>query len=131
VVELLARHGLATAAGMADRGVVVTLMSFSALALRRMRGLAPEVPTVFLFDLGPKAVWEGRTPFGADALGPGVKALRGRPDLVRRAHERGHRLYVWTVNEAADITFVVDLGVDGIITDRPADALNALGRGSR
>ncbi len=131
VVELLARHGLATAAGMAERGVVVTVMSFSALGLRRMRGLAPELPTVFLFDLGPKAVWEGRTPFGADALGPGIKALRGRPDLVRRAHERGHRVYVWTVNEPADTTFVVDLGADGIITDRPADVLRALGRSPR
>lgn len=128
VVELLARHGLATAAGMAERGVLVTVMSFSALALRRMRGLAPEVPTVFLFDLGPSAVWEGRTPFGADALGPRIKALRGRPDLVRRSHERGHRVYVWTVNEPSDITLVVDLGVDGIISDRPADVLRVLGR---
>ena len=128
VVGLLARHGLATATGMAARGVLVTVMSFSALALRRMRGLAPEVPTVFLFDLGPKAVWEGRTPFGADALGPGIKALRSRPDLVRRAHERGHRVYVWTVNQPSDITFVLDLGADGIISDRPADVLRALDR---
>jgi glycerophosphoryl diester phosphodiesterase len=103
-------------------------MSFSALALRRMRVLAPDVPTVFLFDLGPKAVWEGRTPFGAEALGPGIKALRGRPDLVRRAHDRGHRVYVWTVNTPAEIGFAVQIGVDGIISDRPADVLAALGR---
>ena len=128
VVQLLVRHGLATTAGARQAGVTVTVMSFSALALRRMRVLAPDVQTVFLFDLGPKAVWEGRTPFGADALGPGVKALRGRPDLVRRAHDRGHRIYVWTVNEPADIGLVVDLGVDGIITDRPADVLATLGR---
>jgi glycerophosphoryl diester phosphodiesterase len=126
VVKVLVRHGLA--AGATERGVSVTMMSFSALALRRMRVLAPEVPTVFLFDIGPKAVWEGRTPFGADALGPGIKALRGRPDLVRRAHDRGHRVYVWTVNTAADISFVIDLGVDGIISDRPADVLAMLGR---
>jgi glycerophosphoryl diester phosphodiesterase len=128
VVNVLARHRLVTAAGAPERGVGVTVMSFSALALRRMRVLAPEVPTVFLFDIGPKAVWEGRTPFGADALGPGVKALRGRPDLVRRAHDRGHRVYVWTVNTAADINLVIDLGVDGIISDRPADVLATLGR---
>jgi len=128
VVEVLVRHGLASAAGATERGVFATVMSFSALALRRMRVLAPEVPTVFLFDIGPKAVWEGRTPFGADALGPGIKALRGRPDLVRRAHDRGHRVYVWTVNTAADIRLVVDLGVDGIITDRPVDVLAMLGR---
>jgi glycerophosphoryl diester phosphodiesterase len=128
VIDTLARHGLATAAGMAERGVLVSVMSFSALALRRMRGLGPEVPTVFLFDLGPKAVWEGRTPFGADALGPGINALRGRPDLVRRAHERGHRVYVWTVNQADDIALVLDLGADGIISDRPAEVLRAVYR---
>jgi glycerophosphoryl diester phosphodiesterase len=131
VVELLTRHGLATAAGVRERGVTVTVMSFSPLALRRMNALAPEVPTVFLFEPGPKAVWEGRTPFGADALGPGVKALRARPDLVRRAHDRGHRVYVWTVNLSADIALVVELGVDGIISDRPADVLSAVRRHPR
>jgi glycerophosphoryl diester phosphodiesterase len=128
LVRLLARHGLSTTAGAREHGVTVTVMSFSPLALRRMRILAPDVQTVFLFELGPRSVWEGRAPFGADLLGPGIKALRGRPDVVRRAHDRGHQLYVWTVNEAADIDLVLRLGVDGIITDRPADVLAALGR---
>jgi glycerophosphoryl diester phosphodiesterase len=128
LVRLLTRYGLGTTAGAREHGVTVTVMSFSPLALRRMRVLAPDVQTVFLFELGTRSVWEGRAPFGADVLGPGIRAVRNRPDVVRRAHDRGHRVYVWTVNEATDIDLVVRLGVDGVITDRPADILLALGR---
>jgi glycerophosphoryl diester phosphodiesterase len=110
--------------------VSVTVMSFSPLAVRRMRTLAPDVPTVFLFEFAPPAVRDGRAPFGASLLGPGVKAVRARPDLVRRAQERGHQVYVWTVNRPEDIDLMVDLGVDGIITDRPADVVSHLGRRS-
>lgn len=129
LARVLVEHGLHTAAGAREQGVSVTVMSFSPLAVRRMRTLTPEVPTVFLFEFGASAVWTGRPPFGADRLGPGIKPLRNRTELVRRAHDRGHQVYVWTVNERADIDLVLGLGVDGVISDRPADVLAALGRG--
>jgi glycerophosphoryl diester phosphodiesterase len=130
LVELLVRHRLHTTAGARDRGVAVTVMSFSPLALRRMRVLAPDVPTTFLFEIAAPSVWQGRAPAGADALGPGIGAVRKRPDVVRRAHDRGNRVLVWTVNEPPDLDLVSGLGVDGVITDRPADALAALRRAS-
>ena len=49
VVDLLRRFGLAT--GGRDARVSPVVMSFSPLALRRMRVLAPAVPTAYLFDL--------------------------------------------------------------------------------
>ncbi|HET6215148.1 MAG TPA: glycerophosphodiester phosphodiesterase family protein, partial [Micromonosporaceae bacterium] len=55
--------------------------------------------------------------------GPGIALVRSRPALVRRLKERGYQVYVWTVNELADVDLVRELGVDGIITDRPADVL--------
>src|SRR5258705_408131 len=69
---------------------------------------------------------EERAPFGANLLGPGLTALRSRPEIVQRAHERGHQVYVWTVNDRADIDLMLSLGVDGIISDRPADVLERL-----
>jgi glycerophosphoryl diester phosphodiesterase len=128
LVELLGRHGLVTTAGSRAQGVTVTVMSFSPLALRRVRTLAPDVPTVFLFDVAAPSVWQGRAPAGADLLGPSVRAVRNRPELVRRAHDRGTGVVVWTVNEAVDIDLVTRLGVEGIVSDRPADVLTALGR---
>jgi glycerophosphoryl diester phosphodiesterase len=103
-------------------------MSFSPLALRRLRALAPKVPTAFLFDLPVPSARDGRAPYGASVLGPSVRALAAQPDLVGRAHQRGLQVYVWTVNRDLDVDLAARTGVDAIITDRPAAVLARLGR---
>jgi glycerophosphoryl diester phosphodiesterase len=40
--------------------------------------------------------------------------------FVAAAHERGLQVHVWTVDDPEDCTAMLDLGVDGIMTDRPA-----------
>ena len=52
------------------------------------------------------------------------EALHPRCDMVDEAYmnwarNKGYRVNVWTVNEAAEMKRLLDLGVDGIITDRP------------
>jgi len=41
------------------------------------------------------------------------------PSMVKEAHELGLPVIPWTVNTTADMTRLMDLGVDGIITDYP------------
>jgi glycerophosphoryl diester phosphodiesterase len=48
--------------------------------------------------------------------------------FIDAAHRRGMDVHVWTVNEADDIQRMLDLGVDGIITDAPDLLLQMLGR---
>lgn len=47
------------------------------------------------------------------------------PRLLDFAHRHGIAVHVWTVNETAEMAELLDLGVDGIITDR-ADLLAQL-----
>ncbi len=56
----------------------------------------------------------------------------GIPIITRRfvtaAHERGVRVDVWTIDDPREMRRLIDLGVDGIITDRPDLLLEVLGR---
>ena len=126
LVTLLRRHGLAEPGP--DDPVRVTVMSFSAFACRRIRELAPTLPTVLLLEMLPRWVPLGRLPFGTRIAGPGIALVRARPRLVPELRAAGHQVYVWTVNEPEDLELVLAAGVDGVITDRPARTLARLGR---
>lgn len=48
------------------------------------------------------------------------------PRLIETAHRHGVEVHVWTVNDPADMRRLVDMGVDGIVTDRADEALRTL-----
>jgi len=58
-----------------------------------------------------------------------VKAAGGRywapfykyltPALLEEAHQLGLKEYVWTVDSRSDMVRLIEMGVDGIITNRP------------
>ncbi|MFZ0890710.1 MAG: glycerophosphodiester phosphodiesterase family protein [Candidatus Binataceae bacterium] len=50
----------------------------------------------------------------------------GHPEIVDWAHRLGVEVHVWTVNAVAQMREMLDLGVDGIITDYPARLLRIL-----
>ncbi|WP_025618088.1 glycerophosphodiester phosphodiesterase [Salinispora cortesiana] len=124
LVRLLDRHGLTVP--RPDHPLQVTVMSFSLLAVRRLRALAPALPTVLLLDRLPRGLRLSRLPFGIQVAGPGLALVRSRPALVPALRAAGNRVYVWTVNDPSDLELVLATGVDGIITDRPAPTLARL-----
>jgi len=64
----------------------------------------------------------GRPPIAACAQVP-VRFGRVRivdPAFIRTCHRRGLQVHVWTIDEAPEMERLLDLGVDGIMTDHPA-----------
>lgn len=102
----------------------VCVGAFSDTRIARLRAeLGPELCTA----LGPRNVAMLRfgRPRRLPALTAQVPVQRGRLTVtdqrfVERAHALGVHVHVWTIDDAAEMERLLDLGVDGIMTDRPA-----------
>lgn len=125
LVELLRAHG---------RTGDVIVGSFHAAALARVRHHEPEVPTSLppeeAYSLWASAhggePWEppdGRTAAQVPMRWQGITVVDDA--FVAQAHRHGLLVHVWTVNDPDDVVALTGMGVDGIITDRPA-AMRAL-----
>jgi glycerophosphoryl diester phosphodiesterase len=112
---------------LVDRVCVGSFSDRRVAAVRR--GVGPRLCTA----LGPagvaqlRAVAAGRLPAGLVPTYAGCAQvpLRAGPlriltrSLLATAHRAGLQVHVWTVNDAAVMRRLLDLGVDGIMTDRP------------
>jgi glycerophosphoryl diester phosphodiesterase len=107
--------------GWAGADSPVRVMSFSWVALRRIRRLAPALDVVYLMDR-PYQWWRVQPVADPDWIaGPGIKVVKRVPDQITRMIASGTRVHVWTVNDPEDVDICADFGVDAIITDRPAE----------
>ncbi len=125
--------------GFLDR---VTIQSFDWRTLMETQSQAPEIPTSYLtvqqswFDNigsgepGPSPWTAG---YDIDSFAGGlpemIKTAGGRiwsvhhleltADDMKKAHDLGLEVKVWTVNQTDRMNDLIDMGVDGIITDYP------------
>jgi glycerophosphoryl diester phosphodiesterase len=102
--------------------------SFSGRRLARLRArLGPRLCT----SLGPLGTVRLRVAsLGVPVSAPAAACAqvpvrqRGVPVVDRRfvatAHHRGLQVHVWTIDDRAEMERLLDLGVDGLMTDRPA-----------
>ena len=99
----------------------IHVMSFSWLALENIRKIDPEQKTVAL--LHERYSFAMRRFTSAQSIGPGIAAFREKPHL----NQDPRNLFVWTVDDADDIRFCADNGVDVLITNTPSFARSVLG----
>jgi len=116
----------ATLAGH-DHGDRVIVASFLDVASEAFRGYAPEMATsagtLTVADFW-RALADGRQPPALGHVALQVPAVYGDQVLVDErfvtaAHEQGLAVHVWTINEESEMGRLLDLGVDGIISDLP------------
>jgi glycerophosphoryl diester phosphodiesterase len=122
VVEPLTR--VVADAGAQDR---VCLASFVDRRITTMQELLPGVAT----SLGSKGVARlrsasiglpgGRFSSQCAQVPTKIKGLPlVTPRFLHKSHHLGIQVHVWTINEADEMERLLDLGVDGIMTDEPA-----------
>ena len=104
VASFSARRLAAVRAAVGPR--LCTSLSTRGVARLRAAALHPAA-----HRLAPRGVPCAQVP---DRLGP-LQVVT--PGLLALAHRRGQRVHVWTVDDAHDIGRLLDLGVDGIMTD--------------
>jgi glycerophosphoryl diester phosphodiesterase len=124
LVDLLTRYGLVTSRSRACTRVSV--LSYSLTSLRRVHAPAPSLPTVLNTDVVLPWLRGGRLPTGMSGLGVGLRAARARPSMIHRVRDRGGWVQVFTVDQPRDVDYLVQLGVDGIISNYPARVLHRL-----
>jgi len=126
VKSLLERHGAmervllaAETAGLMDRirekipGAITGMSAGESIEFLCRGGSASYRPRGFALQL-PVAL-------------PGVPIIT--PYFVEVAHASGLEVHAWTINDEAEARALVEMGVDGIMTDFPDRIARAIGRG--
>lgn len=102
----------------------VIVQSFDEATLRAVRALDARVALSFLSN--EWVAVERVRAMGATVLSPRADVVTSA--YVRDAHRAGLRVIVWTVNDESALRAQREMGVDGVITDRPDVVLRALRR---
>lgn len=118
----------------------VMVQSFDWRTLQLVQQRAPNIPTVYLtLQVGREpTVFPDRASDWTAGFNPAdhgksvprtIKAAGGAiwspywrdvtPALIAESHALGLKVVVWTVNQPPDMARLIDMGVDGIISDRP------------
>ena len=133
VIDALRKEGIAAR---------TTVQSFDWRTLVALRRMAPDTHTVCLTIESPNtntvlpgpdgaSPWHaglklydhgGSLPRLVKAAGCGTWSMFWRnltPELLKEAQALGLKIVPWTVNDRGDMTRLMDMGVDGLITDYP------------
>lgn len=118
----------------------VMVQSFDWRTLQLVQKLAPEIPTVYLtlqagrdptvfldkaseWTAGFNPAEHGRSiPRTIKAAGGAIWSPFARdvtPALMAESHALGLKVVVWTANQPEDMARLIDMGADGVISDRP------------
>ncbi|CAB4829277.1 unannotated protein [freshwater metagenome] len=85
----------------------------------------PDINTVILLE--SVRAKRRRRYSSAQTIGPDIDMIKSHPEFIDKAKADGKRLFVWTVDEAQDVQFCAQAGIDVVITNKPSQARKVLG----
>lgn len=113
LLELLQRRSHEISAS----GIQITVISFSYLAIMRLKKNYPDVAKVIKYSFA--AIFNR-----SKKVAVNIEILRKHPGLLRKM--KAETIYTWTVNSREDLNWIKKREIDGVITDRVARARRVL-----
>ena len=110
--------------GMRDK---VIYSSFNHFQIQRAKEVIENAFIAPLYNFNMLNPWNYCLDIGAKATHPKYTQIRLVKDYVKNCHDRGIRVNTWTVNNEEDMRFLIDNGVDAIITNYPDIAITVRG----
>lgn len=97
----------------------INIQSFDPAPLIKMRKIDPQVEQAMLVsnDEEPMERYLERLGYTPEIWSPNYQIVT--PEIVQMAHHKGMKVIPWTVNETGEMRRLLEMGVDGIITDYP------------
>jgi glycerophosphoryl diester phosphodiesterase len=102
--------------GMKER---VIYSSFNHYSLLHIKKIDPSSKIGLLYQSGMVDPWVYANYVKADAIHPHYYVIAALPETVKRCHENGIMVNVWTVDDRDAIKMMLKCTVDGIITNKP------------
>ena len=119
-----AEHTLVGALHAADAVGRTVVLSFDPGVLAKVRKLDPLIMVGYLYEDSLADAVEKAVAAGARQILPRVDRITA--NLVEEAHRSDLKIVAWTVNARQKMKELMDLGVDGIITDYPQELVSLL-----
>ena len=110
---------------IAKSGIDIAIMSFSWFSIEKIKKIDPSIKTVMLLHESNARITRRFT--SAQGIGPSVEMIKKSPELAKEIKNSGKELYVWTVDSTQDLQYCASVGVDIVMTNRPAHARSVLG----
>ena len=100
-----------------EAGIHITVMSFSYLAVRRLKRKYPDVAKVIKYSI-PARISRSKI------VALNIELIEKNPRILGKL--KAEKILVWTVNTSAGLKCLKDQEIDGVITDKPRFARKKL-----
>ena len=107
----------------ANSSTPIAVLSLKEKPLKRIKELNPDFPIIYCTIIATEGIEDLEY---ADYFSIEESCID--EDLVSRIHEKGKQCFVWTINSEDNVQYLVDCGVDVILTDDPIMMKKALAK---